>query len=65
MNNLSRIEVCDAFVSSADMFGINEVKRFKWKEGILFKLRNETEITADEETALKRYRKLAKIVCDD
>lgn len=65
VNNLSRIEVCDAFVSSADMFGINEVMRFKWKEGILFKLRNETEITADEETALKRYRKLAKIVCDD
>ncbi len=60
-----RMEICDEFVSSSDMFGINEVMRFKWKEGVLFKLRNETEITSDEETALKRYRKLAKIICDD
>ncbi len=65
IQNLTRLDVCDDFVSSADMFGINEVMRFKWKEGILFKLRNETQITTDEENALKRYRKLARIICDD
>ncbi|MBQ7377700.1 MAG: hypothetical protein IJW71_05225 [Clostridia bacterium] len=65
VNDLSRITIRDEFVTSADMFGINEVMRFKWKEGVLFKLRNETEITPDEDSALKRYRKLARIVCDD
>jgi hypothetical protein len=47
------------------MFGINEVMRFKWKEGVLFKIRNDTQLTPDEENAVKRYKKLAEIVCDD
>lgn len=59
------LNIHDDFVSSTDMFGINEIMRFKWKEGVLFKLRNETAITPDEEEGLKRYRKLAKIICDN
>ncbi|MBQ8147128.1 MAG: hypothetical protein IJ039_10115 [Clostridia bacterium] len=65
INNLTNIEVRDEFVSSKDMFGINEVMRFKWKEGILFKLRNEDAVTPDEESALIRYKKLAQIISDD
>lgn len=65
IKSLARIEVRDDFVCSADMFGINEIMRFKWKEGVLYKLSNETTLVSDEETALKRYKKLAKIICDD
>jgi hypothetical protein len=65
IEDLSRLDVCDEFVSSVDMFGINEVMRFKWKEGVLFKIRNDTQLTPDEENAVKRYKKLAEIVCDD
>ena len=64
-NNLSRLEIRDDFVSSADMFGINEVMRFKWKEGVLFKIQNSSQLTPDEESAIGRYTKLARIVCDD
>ncbi len=64
VKNLTRLSVIDDFVSSVDSFGINEVMRFKWKEGVLFKIKNEASLAADEETALKRYRKLARIICD-
>ena len=65
LESLTRLEVRDDFVSSSDMFGINEVMRFKWKESVLFKLRNNADLAPDEQTALTRYRKLARIVCDD
>ena len=34
-------DVCMEFVSE-DMFGINEVERFKWKEGVLYKIGEKT-----------------------
>lgn len=57
------LSIYDDFVSSTDQFGINEIMRFKWKEGVLFKLKNETTVTPDEEEGLKRYRRLAKLIC--
>ena len=63
MKSLSDLSLYDDFVSSSDMFGINEIMRFKWKEGVLFKLRNETAVTPDEEEGLRRYRHLARIIC--
>jgi MinD-like ATPase involved in chromosome partitioning or flagellar assembly len=65
VDDLSRLSIVDDFVSSSDMFGINEVMRFKWKEGVLFKLKDETTMSADEETAYQRYKKLARVICDD
>ena len=47
-----------------DMLGINEVMRFKWKEGVLYKLSKEKEITADEKEGLRRYSHLAEVIAD-
>lgn len=43
-------------------FGVNEVKRFKFKEGILFRVDYNT-YTEDEKNAVEAYKRLAKIVC--
>ena len=54
------------FVSSKDCFGINEVARFKWKEGVLYKLKAENgTLAADEEEGYVRYQKLAEVIWKD
>lgn len=67
-NILSRAElVSDAlsihteFVKD-EMFGINEVKRFMWQEGVLYKIRKTQELKPDEIEASKRYEKLAELI---
>ena len=57
-------DVCMEFVSE-DMFGINEVERFKWKEGVLYKIGENAELSEDEKEASKRYRKLARVLAED
>lgn len=57
-------EVCLDFVTE-EVFGINEVERFKWKEGVLFKIGLRRELTDDEAEACKRYRKLANLLAED
>ena len=52
-------------LSSEDCFGINEVGRFKWKEGVLFKIGQTAELAEDEKEATKRYRKLARVLAED
>lgn len=56
-----RISVCTEFISE-DMLGINEVQRFKWQEGVLYKIAQEQKLTADEEEACRRYAKLASVI---
>ena len=45
-----------------DTFGINEVKRFMWQEGVLYKIRNTQELKTDEVEACRRYEKLADLI---
>lgn len=45
-----------------EMFGINEIERFKWKEDILYKLEKNDELRDDEKEGIRRYRKLAEII---
>lgn len=61
--DLSNLRVYKDFLS-ADNFGINEISRFKWKEGILYDLRKVAELSEDEKKALSRYTKLAKLIVD-
>ncbi len=68
INNISnRVEdlaiddVCMDFVND-ELFGINEVERFKWKEGVLFKIGQTADLSDDEKEASKRYRKLARVL---
>jgi MinD-like ATPase involved in chromosome partitioning or flagellar assembly len=53
--------ICLKFVEP-NCFGINEVERFKWKEGVLYKIGQTSELSADEKEATKRYSKLAGIL---
>ncbi|MCL2861594.1 MAG: hypothetical protein FWE22_04190 [Firmicutes bacterium] len=46
-------------------FGINEVTRFKWQEGVLFEIAQKQSLAKDEEEAVKRYSKLAKLLSED
>jgi hypothetical protein len=62
IEKLDNLSVLDDFVSEADCFGINEIARFKWQEGVLYALRNAADVTADEDEGLRRYRRLAKII---
>ena len=61
LEDIEYLEVESAFVQK-DCFGINEVTRFKWKEGVLYKLSSQGELTPDEKEGYKRYQKLAKIL---
>ena len=45
-----------------ETFGINEVKRFMWQEGVLYKIRNTQELKPDEIEASRRYEKLADLI---
>ena len=56
----TKLKLVTTFVNNKDTFGINEVVRFKWKEGILFKLQaNKVALQPDELKALKQYEMLA------
>ena len=48
------------FVSDINKFGINEVMRFKWKEGVLYQISKESKLTPDEEKAFYQYERLAR-----
>ncbi len=63
LETLDNLRIYDNFLS-ADNFGINEIGRFKWKEGILYDLKKSRELKEDEKTALVRYTKLAKLIVD-
>lgn len=44
-------------------FGINEVQRFKWREGLLYLIEKEKGLRAeDEKEAYKRYKELAELL---
>lgn len=64
VDELTFDSVCMDFVSE-ECFGINEVERFKWKEGVLFKIGQTASLSPDEEEATKRYRKLARVLAED
>lgn len=64
VDDLTFDSVCMDFVTE-DCFGINEVERFKWKEGVLFKIGQTASLSPDEEEATKRYRKLARVLAED
>ncbi len=64
VDELTFDSVCMDFVTR-ECFGINEVERFKWKEGVLFKIGQTAALSPDEEEATKRYRKLAKVLAED
>ena len=49
---------------NVDALGINEVERFKWKEGVLYKLSKTSEMKEDELEAMKRYEKLAEALAE-
>jgi cellulose biosynthesis protein BcsQ len=64
VDDLAIDDICMEFVSE-DMFGINEVERFKWKEGVLFKIAIDSELSEDEKEASKRYKKLAYVLAEE
>ena len=61
IQDLSFEDINTDFVSK-DMFGINEIERFKWKEDILYKLEKKGQLRDDEKEGINRYKKLAEIV---
>ena len=62
VGELDKLSVDTTFVKK-ERFGINEIKRFKWKEGVLFRLSKDT-LGEDEKTALERYDKLAEVIAN-
>jgi len=44
------------------VLGVNEVERFKWREGVLYKIEKNGKLTDDEREAVARYSKLAQIL---
>lgn len=64
VDDLAIDDVCMDFVCD-EVFGINEVERFKWKEGVLFKIALSDELTQDEQEATRRYKKLANVLAED
>lgn len=59
-------DIKETFVSSKDCFGINEIARFKWREGVLYKLKAEKgTLSPDEEEGYTRYQKLAEVIWKD
>jgi len=45
-----------------DQLGINEVERFKWREGVLYKISLKQTLTDDEKEATERYFRLARVI---
>lgn len=64
VEDLAIDDVCMDFVSE-ELFGINEVERFKWKEGVLYKIGLSNDLSDDEKEAMKRYKKLANVLAED
>ena len=64
VEDLNMDNVCMEFVTDSCL-GINEVERFKWKEGVLFKIGQTSELSEDEKEATKRYSKLARVLAED
>ena len=65
LNNLLskvKVNITTDFVSDSDHFGINEVVRFKWQEGVLYQIQNQTALLEDEQKALRQYKTLARIL---
>lgn len=60
----SGMNITTDFVTE-DMFGINEVQRFMWQEGVLYKIAQSGDLKADEQKAYNRYRRLAEIIAND
>lgn len=48
---------------SDEIFGIGEIERFKWQEGILYNLKD--DLDEDEMLALTRYEKLADMIISE
>ncbi len=60
----SGMDIATDFVTE-DMFGINEVQRFMWQEGVLYKIAQSGELKADEQKAYARYRRLAELIANN
>lgn len=60
----SGMDISTDFVTE-DMFGINEVQRFMWQEGVLYKIAQVGELKTDEQKAYTRYQRLAEIIAHD
>ncbi|MBE6820918.1 MAG: hypothetical protein E7516_07690 [Ruminococcaceae bacterium] len=58
-SGVNRLDIKTDFISE-DMFGINEITRFKWKEEVLYKLGE--ELTVEEAEGRRRYEHLAELV---
>ena len=58
-SGVNRLDIKTDFISE-DMFGINEITRFKWKEDVLYKLSG--ELTEEEKEGRRRYEYLAELV---
>jgi len=56
------MHVIDDYVTNLNHFGINEVVRFKWQEGILYKIKKNVALKEDEEKALYQYEALARTI---
>ncbi len=55
------LEVSCDFLTE-ESFGINEVQRFKWQEGVLYNIGKTETLAEDEVTACSRYSKLGKLL---
>lgn len=58
IKELEKLNINTTFVNKTDL-GICEVDRFKWKEGLLYRLDN---LTGDEIKANESYKKLAEVI---
>lgn len=57
-----KLTITTDFVTDKDNFGINEVMRFKWREGVLYEIGQKTNLTEDEKKAYRQYEKLARVI---
>ena len=64
IDGIPSLDFITDFVEDEKMLGINEIMRFKWKEGVLYKLNKEKEISADEKEGLRRYSHLAEVIAE-
>ena len=60
---IPNLDINNSFVQK-ERFGINEVTRFKWKEGVLYKISKEGELKPDEKAGYEAYKALAKTICE-
>lgn len=60
-NWMSGLQIYMDFICE-ETFGINEVQRFKWEEGVLYKIGQKQPLLPDENTACARYKQLAELL---